>query len=102
MGYCCRIFTPVQPVYPAASVRDFLSGALIATPGGYRIMGQGVYEDDLVKVNGEWKIRHRRVKNDHLVSDPAKLVGLADRDVAPLLQALVDTAEDLTRRSRKK
>ena len=28
MGHCCRIFTPVQPVYPAASVRDFLSGAL--------------------------------------------------------------------------
>jgi hypothetical protein len=27
MGYCCRIFTPVQPVYPAASLRDFLSGA---------------------------------------------------------------------------
>ena len=26
MGYCCRIFTPAQPVYPAASVRDFLSG----------------------------------------------------------------------------
>ena len=74
----------------------------IATPGGYKIMGQGVYEDDLVKVNGEWKIRHRRVNNDHLVSDPAKPVGLADRDVAPLLQALVDTAEDLTRRSRKK
>jgi len=29
MGYCCRIFTPVQPVYPAASVWDFLSGALM-------------------------------------------------------------------------
>jgi hypothetical protein len=27
MDYCCRIFTPVQPVYPAASLRDFLSGA---------------------------------------------------------------------------
>jgi hypothetical protein len=27
MGYCCRIFSPAQPVYPAASVRDFLSGA---------------------------------------------------------------------------
>ena len=27
MGYCCRIFTPVQPDYPAASLRDFLSGA---------------------------------------------------------------------------
>ena len=29
MGHCCRIFTPAQPVYPAASVRDFLSGALM-------------------------------------------------------------------------
>jgi hypothetical protein len=28
MGYCCRIFTPVQPVYPTASVKDFVSGAL--------------------------------------------------------------------------
>ena len=27
MGYCCWIFTPAQPVYPTASVRDFLSGA---------------------------------------------------------------------------
>jgi hypothetical protein len=27
MGYCCRIFTPAQPVYPVASMRDFLSGA---------------------------------------------------------------------------
>jgi hypothetical protein len=26
-GHCCRIFTPAQPVYPAASLRDFLSGA---------------------------------------------------------------------------
>src|ERR1700687_5755984 len=23
MGYCCRIFTPVQPVYPAASNEGF-------------------------------------------------------------------------------
>jgi hypothetical protein len=29
MGYCCRIFTPAQPAYPAASLRDFLSGAYI-------------------------------------------------------------------------
>jgi hypothetical protein len=26
---CCRIFTPAQPDCPAASVRDFLSGAYI-------------------------------------------------------------------------
>src|ERR1700686_3411039 len=30
MGYCCRIFTPVQPPYPAGSLRDFLSGAYTA------------------------------------------------------------------------
>jgi hypothetical protein len=33
----------------------------------------------LVKVSGEWKIRHRRVENDHLVSDQTKSVNLADR-----------------------
>jgi magnesium chelatase family protein len=32
MGYCCRIFTPAQPVYPAASLRDFLSGAYRSGP----------------------------------------------------------------------
>jgi uncharacterized protein (TIGR02246 family) len=74
----------------------------IATPGGYKIMGQGVYEDDLVKVDGEWKIRHRRVKNDYLVSDPAKPVNLADPDVAVVVRTLVDTAESLAQRGHKK
>ena len=44
----------------------------IATSSGYKIMGQGAYHDDLVKVAGEWKIRHRRVVNDYLVSGPDK------------------------------
>ena len=70
----------------------------IATASGYKIMGQGAYHDDLVKVDGEWKIRHRRVVNDHLVSDPAKPVNLADPDVAALVQPLIDTADDLARR----
>jgi ketosteroid isomerase-like protein len=70
----------------------------IATPSGYKIMGQGAYHDDLVKVGGEWKIRHRRVVNDHLVSDPAKPVNLADPDVAALVQQLINTADDLARR----
>jgi ketosteroid isomerase-like protein len=69
----------------------------IATLGGYKIMGQGAYEDDLLKINGEWKIRHRRVKNDYLVSDPAKPVNLADPDVAVLVQKLIDSAENLAR-----
>ena len=61
-------------------------------------MGQGAYEDHIVKVDGEWKMRHRRVTNDHLVSDPAKPVNLADPDVAALVQQLIDTANDLARR----
>jgi hypothetical protein len=32
-GHCCRIFTPAQPVYPAASLRDFLSGAYTSAIG---------------------------------------------------------------------
>jgi uncharacterized protein (TIGR02246 family) len=71
----------------------------IATPGGYKIMGQGAYEDDLIKVNSEWRIRHRRVKNDYLVSDPMKPINLADPDVAALVQKLIDSAEELARRA---
>ena len=70
----------------------------IATISGYKIMGQGGYEDDLLKVNGEWKIRYRRVKNDLLVADPTKQVNLADPDVAEQVQKLIDSAEDLARR----
>jgi hypothetical protein len=28
---CCRMITPAQPAYPAASVRDYCSGAYIQT-----------------------------------------------------------------------
>jgi ketosteroid isomerase-like protein len=73
----------------------------IATIGGYKIMGQGAYEDDLVKINGEWKIRHRRVKNDYLVSHPTKPVNLADPDVAALVQKLIDSAENLARQGQR-
>lgn len=69
----------------------------IATPSGYKIMGQGAYGDNLVKVDGESKIRHR-VVNDHLVSDPAEPANLADPDVAGIVQQLIETAGDLARR----
>jgi SnoaL-like domain len=68
----------------------------IATPSGYKIMGQGVYHDDLVKAD-EWKIRNRRVVNDHVVSDPAKPVNLADPDVAAQVRQLINTTVDLAR-----
>jgi len=41
MGYCCRIFSPAQPVYPVASVRDFLSGAYTVGVTGF-VMGGGM------------------------------------------------------------
>ena len=41
------------------------------------------------------------VVNDHLVSDPAKRVNLADPDVAALVQQLIDTADDLARRGSR-
>ena len=50
------------------------------------------------KVDGEWKIRRRRVVNDHLVSDPAEPVNLADPDVAGMVRQLIETAGDLARR----
>ena len=73
----------------------------IATPSGYKIMGQGAYEDELLKVNGKWKISYRRVNNDYLVSDPARPVNLADPDVAEQVQKLIDSAEHLARHGWK-
>src|ERR1700687_1532679 len=41
MGYCCRIFTPVQPVYPAASNEGFSLRCLHQRlPAGYRSAAQ--------------------------------------------------------------
>jgi hypothetical protein len=57
------------------------------------------YEDDLIKVGGEWRIRHRRVVNDYLVSDPTVTVSLADPDVAVLVQNLIDSANNLANRA---
>src|SRR5881227_2850423 len=37
---CCRIFTPAQPEYPAASVRDNCSGAYISG-GGFCCAAKG-------------------------------------------------------------
>jgi uncharacterized protein (TIGR02246 family) len=67
----------------------------LATEGGYKILGQGAYEDQLVKQDGEWLIVHRRVETDRLVADPSKPVNLADPDVAALVRHLVDAAKRL-------
>lgn len=67
----------------------------LATSGGYKIFGTGAYDDKLLKQEGRWLIVHRRVETDRLVSDPQKPVNLADPDVAPLVQQLVDAARIL-------
>ena len=67
----------------------------LATGGGYKILGQGYYEDRLVKEGGRWLIVHRNVRNDRLVNDPSKPVNLADPDVAELVRHLLDAARRL-------
>jgi hypothetical protein len=67
----------------------------LATKGGYKILGQGYYEDRLAKEGGRWLIAHRNVRNDHLVDDPAMAVNLADPDVADLVRHLIKAAQRL-------
>src|SRR5262249_26039056 len=67
----------------------------LATEGGYKILGQGAYEDRLNKLDGRWLIAGRRVWSDRLVSDPQKAINLVDPDVAALVQHLVDAARRL-------
>jgi hypothetical protein len=64
----------------------------LATPGGYKILGQGHYEDRMVREGGRWLIAYRKVRNDRLVDDPAKQVNLADPDVAGLVRHLIEAA----------
>jgi uncharacterized protein (TIGR02246 family) len=68
----------------------------LATEGGYKILGQGAYEDRLVKRDGRWLIAYRRCPTDRLVTDPGKQINLADRDVATLVQHLVNAAQQLS------
>jgi hypothetical protein len=67
----------------------------LATEGGYKILGQGAYEDRLVKEGGRWRIASRRVRTDRLVSDPDRAINLADPDVAALVMHLVAAARRL-------
>jgi uncharacterized protein (TIGR02246 family) len=79
---------------------DTASGAsttvvTLATAGGYKILGQGAYEDRLVKEGGRWRIASRRVCTDRLVADPDRAINLADPDVAALAGHLVAAARRL-------
>jgi hypothetical protein len=72
----------------------------LATAGGYKILGQGHYEDRLVKEGGKWLIAHRSVRTDRLVDDPSKPVNLADPDVAVLVRHLIEAAQKLGQKVR--
>src|SRR5262245_37674441 len=67
----------------------------LATDGGYKILGQGAYEDRLIKEDGQWRIAYRRVWTDRLVADPQSSVNLADPDVAALVGHLIEAAQRL-------
>ena len=70
----------------------------LATPGGYKILGQGAYEDRLIKEARRWWIAYRRVQTDRLVSEPDKPINLADPDVAALVSHLIGAARRLGRK----
>jgi SnoaL-like domain len=70
----------------------------LATESGYKILGQGAYQDELVKKSGRWLIVLRRLRSDQLVSDPGKSVSLADPDVARLVSKLIEAAQRLGQR----
>jgi hypothetical protein len=70
----------------------------LATEGGYKLLGQGVYEDRMLKHHGQWQIAYRRVHADRLAADPQREVYLADPDVAALVQHLTAAAQRLGRR----
>jgi hypothetical protein len=70
----------------------------LATEGGYKILGAGGYEDQMVKEGGRWRIAHRRLRTDRLVADPTKQVNLADPDVAALVGHLLAAAQRLGQR----
>jgi hypothetical protein len=72
----------------------------LATEGGYKILGQGAYEDRLVKEANEWRFDYRCVQTDRLVTDPAKSINLADPDVAKLVSHLIEAARRLSNRAR--
>ncbi len=55
----------------------------IATEGGYRIMGQAVYRDELVKETGQWRLRARRFHTVRLVVKPDMAINLARADRQP-------------------
>jgi len=69
--------------------------ATLATRSGFEFFGQEKYRDKLIKQNGQWLIAHRCVDVDHLASEPNKIVGLLDPDVASLVQPLVDACARL-------
>jgi hypothetical protein len=71
----------------------------LATEGGYKVLGEGAYEDRLVREGGSWLLAHRRVNTDRLVSDPQKAVNLADPDVAALVRHLLEAAHRLGSRA---
>jgi hypothetical protein len=58
-------------------------------------LGQGAYEDQLVKQGGQWRIAHRLVRTDRLVADPQKPVNLADPDGAALVRHRREAAQRL-------
>lgn len=64
--------------------------ACFATRQGYRVAFLGRYDDEVVKVDGDWVFARRWVTVDPLPEDPAFDLLSADPAVAPIAKRLLD------------
>ncbi len=60
------------------------------TPEGYRVAFLGRYEDEVVKIDGEWRFARRWVVADEVPDDPTFDMLTADPALAPVVQQLLD------------
>ncbi len=73
----------------------------IATRRGYKIFFSGHFDDELTKRNGSWLLSRRWAVDAHLLDAPDFSVGLADPDVAQMLQQVYDSFHRLGQKSER-
>lgn len=76
--------------------------ATIATRGGYKILFAGHYDDVLAKVDGRWLIAQRTAVPEPLPDSPELDVATADPDVAAVMRAIYQAAQDMAKKGTER
>ena len=61
-----------------------------STPHGFKILFSGCYTDTLKKIDGQWLVAERWVKDEVMPDRPDFFAGSADPDVAEMAQPLFE------------